>query len=180
MIKTQASRCNAVNSLKLDVDMSEAFVPGVRRGYLVVPYATRHMETESNMHSRLTAAIQTVRQAHQATGALNPDGSTKHLWLAYSQTPERRRRIRYAGKVKCLMLENGGTKEGLQVEFATGKVWYQGRRVASATAPAPQGNNTSKCALGWFDAEAVSGLVHKSKESILTAWNTLIDPLMQQ
>ena len=64
--------------------MEEALVPGVRRGYLVIPYATHNMESEGNMHGRLTAAIQKVRQAHQATGAVNPDGSVKYLWMAYS------------------------------------------------------------------------------------------------
>ena len=132
------------------------------------------------MHNRLPAAIQKVRQAHQATGAINPDGSVKYLWMAYSQTPERRRRARYAGKVIRLVLEQGGNKDSLQVEFATGTLWYQGRRIASATAPSPQGQNTSKCALGWLDAEAVSGFTHKTKENILAAWNALIDPLLQQ
>ena len=171
---------DAVTSLQLDIDMEDAFVPGVRRGYLVMPYTARRAETESNMHNRLATAIQKVRQANQATGAINQDGTVKRLWMAYSQTPERRRRARYAGKVKRLMLEQGGNKDNLQVEFATGTLWYQGRRIASATAPPPQGNNATKCALGWVDAEAISGFTRKSKETILTAWNALIDPLLQQ
>ena len=171
---------DAVTALQLDVDMEEAFVPGVRRGYLVIPYAARSTETEGNMHSRLSAAIQKVRQANQATGATNQDGSVKRLWMAYSQTPERRRRARYAGKVKRLVLEQGGDKSNPQVEFATGTLWYQGRRIASATAPPPQGNNTTKCALGWVDAAAISGFTRKNKETILAAWNVLIDPLLQQ
>ena len=120
--------------LQLDVDMEKSFVPGVRRGYLVVPYMPRTNESEGNMHNRLTSAIQKVRQAHRATGAVNPDGQPKYLWLAYSHTPERRKRARYAGKVKRLMLEQGAQKDSLQVEFATGTLWYQGRRIASASA----------------------------------------------
>ena len=143
---------DAITSLQLDVDMDEAFVPGVRRGYLVVPYPARRAESEG----------------------------VKRLWMAYSQTPERRRRARYAGKVKRLVLEQGGNKDNLQVECATGTLWYQGRRIASATAPSPQGHNTSKCALGWIDAEAISGFTHKSKETVLAAWNVLVDPLLQQ
>ena len=94
---------DAVTSLQLEVDMEEAFVQGVRRGYLVVPCGPRNNESEGNMHVRLTAAIQKVRQARKATGAMNPDGQPKYLWLAYSQTPERRNRARYAGKVKRLL-----------------------------------------------------------------------------
>ena len=78
------------------------------------------------------------------------------------------------------MLEQGGEKDNLQVEFATGTVWYQGRRIASATAPAPQGNDTTKCALGWIDAAAVGGFTRKSKDAVLAAWNTLVEPLLQQ
>ena len=68
---------DAATTLQLDVDMEQAFVPGVRRGYLVIPYAARRAESEGNMHARLTAAIQKVRQANQATGATNQDGSMK-------------------------------------------------------------------------------------------------------
>ena len=170
---------DAVKSLQLDVDMEEAFVPGIRRGYLVVPYGPRNKESDGGMHARLTAAIQRVRQERQATGALTPDGQPKYLWLAYSQTPERRKRARYAGKVKRLLLEQGAEKQELQVEFATGTVWYRGRRVASATAPAPQGQATTKSALGWLDSEAVANYTKKSKEVINAAWHTLLDPLMQ-
>ena len=170
---------DAVNNLHLDMDMEEAFVPGIRRGYLVVPYGPRNRESDGSMHGRLTAAIQKVRQAHQATGALNPDGQPKHLWLAYSQTPERRKRARYAGKVKRLLLEQGAEKESLQVEFATGTLWYKGRRIASATAPAPQGQSITKSALGWLDSEAVASYTKKSRDAIIAAWHTLLDPLMQ-
>ena len=171
---------DAVASLQLDVDMEKSFVPGVRRGYLVVPYMPRTNESEGNMHNRLTSAIQKVRQARRATGAVNPDGQSKYLWLTYSQTPERRKRARYAGKVKRLMLEQGAQKDNLQVEFATGTLWYQGRRIASATAPPPQGQTVTKSALGWLDAEAVGNFTKKSKDSIVAAWNTLLDPLLQQ
>ena len=56
---------DAVTSLQLDVDMEEAFVPGVRRGYLVIPYNARREETDGHTHNRLTTAIQKVRQANQ-------------------------------------------------------------------------------------------------------------------
>ena len=171
---------DAVTSMQLDVDMEDAFVPGVRRGYLVIPYNTRREETDSHMHSRLTTAIQKVRQANQATGATNQDGTVKHLWMAYSQTPERRRRARYAGKVKRLMLEQGANKDNLQVEFATGTLWYQGRRIASATTPPPPGNDTARNAIGWIDAGAIGDFTKKSKEAILAAWNVLLDPLLKQ
>ena len=142
----------------------------------MIPYASRHNEAESNVFGRLTTAIQEVRNARKATGALNPDGTPKYLWLAYSQTPERRKRARYAGKVKRLLLEQGAEKGDIQVEFATGTLWCRGRRVASATAPPPHGQTTSKSPLGWLDPEAVATFTGKTKEVITAAWQSLLDP----
>ena len=78
------------------------------------------------------------------------------------------------------MLEQGANKDSLQVEFATGTLWCQGRRIASATAPPPQGNDTTKNAMGWIDPGAIGGFTKKSKEAILTAWKVLLDPLLKQ
>ena len=72
------------------------------------------------MYTRLTQAIQLVRQANQTTGAITPDGQPKRLWLMFSQTPERRRHARFAGKVQGLLLEQGASNSHLQVEYATG------------------------------------------------------------
>ena len=78
------------------------------------------------------------------------------------------------------MLEQGANKDNLQVEFATGTLWYQGRRIASATTPPPQGSNTAKNAIGWIDAGAIGDFTKKSKEATLAAWNALLDPLLKQ
>ena len=70
----------ACNNLHLDIDMQEAFVPGLRRGYLVIPYKPKVNENERAMFSRLAQAIQQVKQAKQATGAIGPNGQPKNLW----------------------------------------------------------------------------------------------------
>ena len=93
----------ACNNLKLDIDMQDAFVPGIRRGYLVSPHKLKENENEQAMFSRFTQAIHLVRQANQP----------RHFWLSFSQTPERRR-----------LLEQGASKGHLQVEYATGTAWY--------------------------------------------------------
>ena len=45
-----------VAQLRLDIDFGEVFVPGIRRGYAIVPYAyaTRPGETEGQCQERLT------------------------------------------------------------------------------------------------------------------------------
>ena len=169
----------ACKSLQLDLDMDSAFVPGLRRGYLVVPYKPRQQESERAMFQRLTQAIQQVRQAQQATGAMTPTEQPKYLWLSFSQTPERRRRARYAGKVKRLLLEQGASKNYLQIEFATGTAWYQGRKITSSTSPPPVGAQVERNPMGWLDTEAVGAQTMKSKGAISASWNTLLQPLLQ-
>ena len=108
----------ACNNFCLDIDMQDAVVPGLPRGYLVIPYKPKDNESEQTMYSQITQAIQQVRQVNQPTGVITPSGQPRHSWLSFSQTPERRRRARFAGKVKRLLLRKGH----LQVELATGKL----------------------------------------------------------
>ena len=46
-----------VAQLRLDIDLSEAFVPGIRRGYVIIPYSARTGETESQCQERLRGAM---------------------------------------------------------------------------------------------------------------------------
>ena len=48
---TQQLAKDATASLQSDIDMQDAFVPGVRRGYLVVPYTARQQESEGNTYT---------------------------------------------------------------------------------------------------------------------------------
>ena len=74
----------ACHNLKLDIDMRDAFVPGLRCGYLLIPCKPGDQEPAQAMYTLLTQAIQIARQTHQATGALRPDGQPKHIWLSFS------------------------------------------------------------------------------------------------
>ena len=55
----------------------------------------------------------------------NEEEGMRKLWVAISHSPERRRCAKLAGKVKRTILELGGNRKDLEVEFATGTVWYQ-------------------------------------------------------
>ena len=96
-----------VAQLRLDIDLSEAFVPGIRRGYVIVPYSTRTGETESQCQERLRGAMARVRQANILTGDEGPQGP-RRLWLNFSTPPDRRKRAILAGKIKRAVLEAGG------------------------------------------------------------------------
>ena len=120
---------NMVAQLRLDIDMGEAFVPAVRTGYIIIPYTARTGENESHLQDRFIGAMSRVRQASILTGDDRPQGA-KRLWLNFSTSPGRRKRAMLAGKIKQAVIEAGGAKEQLEVEFATASVWYRGKKVA--------------------------------------------------
>ena len=135
-----------VRQLRLNLDMDEAFVPGVRRGYVIIPYGPRGGETPEQLRGRIRDSILKVKDATVKLGTRD-NGDPQYLWLSISQTPERRRRVAFAGKVKRLILEKGGHKKDLEVEWQSGTVWYSDKRVASAMSLKPTGADEHKS--GW-------------------------------
>eukprot|EP00439_Symbiodinium_sp_Y106_P009384 s3949_g1.t1 len=101
-------KANAMaRDLKLEVSLQDAFVPGVRKGFVLMPLKPRADETEEEMRQKAEACIRRVSQAGVDLGP-KPDGNRAKLWLAVSQPPEKRRRAALAGKVKRLIIEAGG------------------------------------------------------------------------
>ncbi|CAE7192827.1 unnamed protein product [Symbiodinium sp. CCMP2592] len=101
---------------QLDVllDYSEMFVPGFKRGYAIVPIPQRWGETEDQRREIVQATLQKVRRANVMLG-VNPAGGHRKLWMSLSQSPERRRKSRLAGKVKRA-LHGHGHAGGPQLE----------------------------------------------------------------
>ena len=66
-----------MQQLSLDLDMAQLFVPGVRRGYAILPYQARAGESESQLQERLRGAIIRVREANVLTGAVGPMGQKR-------------------------------------------------------------------------------------------------------
>ncbi|CAE7637897.1 unnamed protein product [Symbiodinium sp. CCMP2592] len=67
-----------VKDLRLDICTDNAFVPGVRRGYAIIPYANKEGEDSQQLRERLTGALKRVRQANVQMGA-HADGKAKYL-----------------------------------------------------------------------------------------------------
>ena len=78
----------------------------------------------------------------------------RKLWVALSQSPERRRRAKLAGKIKRTILELGGRKDIMEVEFATGTVWYDQVKICSTAAEKPRGAESAGA--GWADIAALA------------------------
>ena len=66
------------------------------------------------------------------------------------------------------MLEAGGRKDQLEVEFATASVWFRGRKVAGGgTAPHDQ---VAQVGCGWVDETALAGMLG---EDLKVKWGPL-------
>ena len=69
-----------IKDLRLDICAEQAFVPGVRRGYAILPYNAKEGEDQQPLRERLSTALRRVRQANIQMG-VHADGKAKYLWL---------------------------------------------------------------------------------------------------
>ena len=143
-----------LSELRCDLDLAEAFVPGIRRGFAIVPIAARSGEPTADFRRRVPDALQAVREAKVITGERPQRGRTI-MWAAMSESPERRRRAQFARKVKRLILETSGDRRLLEVEFGTVNVWYAKTEIiASAVITAPP--DADKAGAGWLSISALA------------------------
>ena len=156
-----------LRSLEVPLNGEEMFVPGLRRGYAILPITPKPFEDEDARRTRVQGAIQRVRNANVTLGK-NETGGMRKLWIAISQSPERRKLAKLAGKVKRAILELGGTQRDMEVEFATGTVWYQHQKVSSATAEKPHSADTA--GVGWADVKLMAKLMRKPLGEVEKTW----------
>ncbi|CAE7939467.1 unnamed protein product [Symbiodinium sp. KB8] len=159
-----------LKDLRVDVDADQAFVPGVRRGYAILPYGPRENETAQDLRERLSGALRRVRQANIAMGT-NSEGKTRYLWMQLSQSPERRRRVQLAGKCKRLCLSFGAALNQIETEWPTGTVWFKGTRVCSATTTKPA--EAQEAGAGWINIKAIARGLGQPENEVDGEWGTL-------
>ncbi|CAE7036413.1 unnamed protein product [Symbiodinium sp. CCMP2592] len=137
-----------LRDLQVDVDMEGAFVPGLRRGYVIVPMTTRADEDTYTMRDRVQKAVVRVRNANVTLGDAVPalDGS-----------------------VPTARAE--GSHQALDVEFATGSVWYDNRKISSTGGPKPEG--ATDAGPGWVDLGQIARLLGVTGDTIADAWRPL-------
>ena len=157
-----------LKTLEVPLNGDDLFVPGLRRGYAILPIHPKPFEDEDARRLRVQGAIQRVRNANIMLGK-NEQGGMRKLWIAISQSPERRRRAKLAGKVKRAILELGGSTKELEVEFATGTVWYNQYKVSSATAEKPPA--AESVGAGWVDVELLARAMRKTRREIEATWS---------
>ena len=162
-----------LRQLKVDIDHQDTFVPGIRRGFALIPLkGARVGEGNEEYRQRIQRAITVVRNAKIQTGHVREDTrQPRYVYLTISQPPERRRRARLAAKVKRCILELGGRHDNLEVEFATGTVWYGGARISSAVSPAKEG--ADKVGPGWVDVNEMAKALRVAVEQTQQQWSGL-------
>ena len=163
-----------MRQLDVPIDYSEMFVPGLKRGYAIIPLLHRRGETEDQRREDVQATLQKVRRANVMLG-MTPGGMHRKVWMSLSQSPERRRKARLAGKVKRAILEMGGLAHSLEVEFSTGTVWYRNERISSATLDMPKGGE--KAGAGWVRLDILARLLGKSTDDVKVGWQPRRDEL---
>ena len=160
-----------VRRLRLDVDVDDMFVPGVRRGFAILPYGVRDGESAVLMRQRIQGAMAKIKDSNYT-----PPGRTRPVWMAYSRSPAERRRSALAGKVKRLVLQlqgDGGAQgPGLEVEWGSGTVWLGGLRVTSAASTPPQ-HADSVATGGWIDLAGIAQKLRLTKDRVKTEWEPL-------
>ncbi|CAE7364106.1 unnamed protein product [Symbiodinium sp. CCMP2592] len=161
---------DVLKAVEAPIALDSMFVPGVRRGYAIVPIDDRLGEHFEQRKQRIQDVIAKVREANIQLGR-RPDGGTKRVWIAMSQPPDRRRRARLAAKVKRLYLTLGGNKDALQMEFSTGTAWVDSVKVSSATAPKPGG--TEDAGPGWVNLAEIAKATRTTQQAVSAAWSPL-------
>ena len=158
--------------LQLQISMGEAFVPGVRRGFVLIPLSPQEGESEEGMRQRAQACIRRVNGANITLG-IKADGNPARLWLSVSQPLERRRRAALAGKIKRLIIEAGGssTVAHIEPEWATGTVWFRNQKICSATSAGPRGSTPAGC--GWVDLTQIAELLRVDADRLEKVWEPL-------
>ncbi|OLP87779.1 Cytosolic carboxypeptidase 4 [Symbiodinium microadriaticum] len=114
-LETLKAAKDVLRSLDVPLNGDEFFVPGLRRRYAILPITPKPFEDEDARRQRVQGAIQ-----HVIMLGKNEEEGMRKLWVAISHSPERRRCAKLAGKVKRTILELGGNRKDLEVEFATG------------------------------------------------------------
>ena len=64
--------------LEIDLDMDDAFVPGLRRGFAIVPIANRSGEPDIDFRRRVRDSLRRIREAKVITDQ-RPQGGTSLL-----------------------------------------------------------------------------------------------------
>ena len=150
------------------MDTAKAFVPGVRRGFVLVPLTDDSHPLSSQEIGRINTLLSAFKASNYHTPAGNRD------WLAWSLPPQARQKAAFGGKVKRCAHELAATPPRVDVEWKTGSVWVNDERVASASAPPP--GDRELCTLpsgAWIDLHQLCRVTQSNHSAAQDRWKAL-------
>ena len=160
---TKEAATDILRSVEAPIPTDGMFVPGVRRGYAILPIDDRVGESFEQRRQRIQEVIAKVRGANLHLGQ-RPDGTPRRVWIAMSQPPDRRRRARLAAKVKRLFLTAGGgyrrASDGVQHRHGLGAQ----RQDLLRHGPAPRGDGRGRAWMGGHRGDRHSYQVHQRSD----------------
>ena len=166
----------AVADLALDIDLTEAFMPGKHRGFLIVPLMAKLGEDRAKLQRRAISSVEVVRKAALPAGGTNKAGKPSQLWLAICESPEQRRRTRQMSKSKRAVLEGAdkiSRSLAVRADYRSGSLWLDDRRIAGLGKP-PAGLDAATSLYGWLDVAAVAEATGETKEQVESRWKDLV------
>ena len=163
---------------------AEAFVPGQRRGFAVVPLVPIGNETHQSMMRRAIEAVETTRKLKQLSGHQDKDGKNLVIWAAISQPPEVRRKAKLLAKSKRAILESyekvqGQDKAGdlqVQVDHRKYVLAIEGKKVGGC-ARQPSAGEILVCDHGWVGAALICEHTKETKQAFAERWHQLVDAI---
>ena len=160
---TKEAATDILRSVEAPIPTDGLFVPGVRRGYAILPIDDRVGESFEQRRQRVQEVMSKVRGANLHLGQ-RPDGTPRRVWIAMSQPPERRRRARLAAKVKRLYLTAGGghrsAPDGVQHRHSLGAQCQD----LLCHGPAPRGDGRGRARMGGHHGNCCSHQVHQRSD----------------
>ena len=88
-------------------------------------------ETDQDLRDRTQGVLRLIVRSAKIVTGQRPEGGDRFLFARMSQCPERRKRAQFAGKIKRLIIEEGGDPQLIEVEYGTAKLWYNRIKVCS-------------------------------------------------
>ena len=163
-----------LRSVEAPIDLGGMFVPGIRRGYAILPINELPGESVEARRARVQDVISRVRAANVQLGA-RQDGGTRKVWIAISQPPEKTPPRTPGRESQAPLPHARGDKNNLEMEYSSGSAWLtrggQSVKICSATASRPAGGE--EAGPGWVDLGAIAQALRCTKEAVTKEWSPL-------
>ena len=134
--QVQSMAAQVVATLRLDVDMTPAFTPGLRRGFVIIPLVKKQDEDDQGLRTRTEQMMARISQANVVPDK-RPDGSNSKLWMCISQ--------------------QGASREDVEADVGYGMVQEPARELGHYT--------TTQTLSGWIDLQTIANPLAKDPEA---------------